>query len=322
MSNRIEHTLLGDIGATNARFALFGNGVLGPVKVFEVAHFARFPDAVSAFLRENCGPVVVTSALFAIAGPVQGERCLLTNCSWTIDVQELRTRFNWAKARLVNDFEATAFSLPCLTATDLYGIGGGRAVSGAPRVVLGPGSGLGVSCLVTGSQGAVAIASEGGHATLAGMSSREDAIIHFLRQRFGHVSVERTVSGPGLENIYQAIASLDRKHVPSITAAEITKNALDGGSPIAHSALETFCAFLGAFAGNIALTFGARGGVYIAGGIAPRIVEFMARSEFRLRFEAKGRFRPYLETIPSNVIMHSAATFLGLKFLVASNTDA
>jgi glucokinase len=321
MSKYFARTLLGDIGATNARFALLGNGGLGPVKAFEVAHFARFPDVVSAFLKENCSQNVVANALFAVAGPIQRERCVFTNCSWTVDAQELRTMFNLAKVRLVNDFEATAFSLPYLTTADLYRMGSGRAVPDAPRVVLGPGSGLGVACLVTGSQGPVAIASEGGHATLAGTSSREDAIIHFLRQRFGHVSVERTVSGPGLENIYQAIAGLDRKDVPSITAAEITKNALNGESLIAAAALETFCAFLGSFAGNAALTFGARGGVYIAGGIAPRIVEFMARSEFRRRFEAKGRFRRYLEAIPSNVIVHSAATFLGLKSLVERNMD-
>jgi glucokinase len=181
--------------------------------------------------------------------------------------------------------------------------------------VLGPGSGLGVACLVPGGGKPVVLASEGGHATLASTCDREDKIIEQLRRRFGHVSAERVVSGDGLENIYQAIVALDGLTLEPRSAADITKRALSGDCQVAREALAIFCAFLGSFAGNVVLTFGARGGAYIAGGISPRILDFMVRSEFRNRFEAKGRFRPYLETVPSYVIVHPAAAFLGLRAL-------
>jgi glucokinase len=322
MGSSPEHMLLGDIGATNARLALLSNGVLGPVEWFTVADFARFTDAVDAFLERHCRHVSVREALLAVAGPVAEDRCVLTNCPWTIDAPELCAGFGFAKVRIFNDFEATARSLPQLTAADLYPLGGGAAVSGEPMAVLGPGTGLGVACFVPSSPNSVVIASEGGHATMAASSSREDAVIDHLRRQFGHVSAERVVSGLGLENLYRAVVALDGVDVPPRNAADITKAALDGNCPIARTALELFCAMLGTIAGNAALMFGARGGVYIAGGIAPRLTDFMARSEFRARFEGKGRLRTYLVSIPTSVIVHPAATFLGLRSIARRNFDA
>ena len=307
-----RHRLLGDIGATNVRFALLSNGVLGPIKWFTVADFPRFTDAVTAFLDCHCRHVSVRGALLAVAGPVNNDRCVLTNSAWTIDAPELCAAFSFAKVHILNDFEATALSLPLLTAADLYPVGGGKAVLGTPMAVLGPGTGLGVACFVPGSQSSIVIASEGGHATMAATSDREDAIIAYLRQQFGHVSAERVVSGSGLENIYRAVIAIDRIEAPKRNAAEITNAALDG-CQVARAALDLFCAMLGTFAGNVALMFGARGGVFIAGGIAPRLTEYIARSEFRARFEHKGRFRQYLASIPSSIIVHPAATFMGLR---------
>jgi glucokinase len=309
-----KHVLLGDIGATNARFALLSNGALGPVKSFDVASFARFEDATATFLKDHCQQIEITNALLAIAGPVKGQRCELTNCSWVMDARELRETFKF-EARIVNDFEAVAFSLPSLTAADAVGIGGGKPEPGEPMAVLGPGTGLGVACLVPGFAKPIVVSSEGGHATLAGVCDREDEIIKQLRKRFGHVSAERLISGDGLENIFQAVVALDGLDLAPRSATDITARALSGECQVAHEALALFCAFLGSFAGNVVLNFGARGGAYIAGGISPRILNFMARSEFRNRFEAKGRLRSYLETIPSYVIVHPAAAFLGLKFL-------
>ena len=311
MSSRSTYTLLGDIGATNARLSLLVNGAFGPVAGFEVARYPKFADAVAEFLQPHENGTQVTQALIAAAGPVEGGRCALTNCPWIIDAAELKSTFGLARAHVVNDFEATARSLSRLTEKDLWPIGRGQAVQGAPVVVLGPGTGLGVAGLI----GEMVVATEGGHATMAGASRREDALIDHLRQEFGHVSAERLISGAGLENIYRATVALDGAQVPPRTAAEITKAALAGTCPSARAALEAFCAFLGAFAGNVALTFGARGGVYIAGGIAPRIGAFIADSAFRARFEAKGRFRSYLEAIPTNIIIHPAATFVGLASL-------
>jgi glucokinase len=306
--------LLGDIGATNARFALLTNGVLGPVKNFDVASFARFIDAAAIFLKDHGQQSDVGEAILAVAGPIEGQRCVLTNCSWTIDAHEVREAFGFA-TRVVNDFEAVAFSLPSLTAADVVKIGGGEREVDAPMAVLGPGTGLGVACLLPGVGKPVVIASEGGHATLAGSSDREDEIIRQLRRRFGHVSAERLVSGDGLENIYQAIVALDGLALAPQSATEIAKSALGGDCAAAREALEKFCAFMGSFAGNVVLTFGARGGAYIAGGISPRILDFIGKSSFRDRFEAKGRFRPYLEAVPSYVIVHPAAAFVGLKSL-------
>ena len=310
-----KRILLGDIGATNARFALLVDGQLGPVKSFDVVGFPRFTDAAAIFLKEHCDRADVTEAVLAVAGPVEADRCVLTNCSWVIDARELYQTFG-VEARIINDFEAVAHSLPSLTAADLVKIGGGKAEPGAPMVVLGPGTGLGVAGLVLRLGTPMVIPSEGGHATFGGTGGdREDDIVKHLRQQFGHVSAERVISGEGLENIYQAIVALDRLNLVPQSAAEITKRALSGDCQVAREALEQFCAFLGSFAGSVVLMFGARGGAYIAGGISPRILDFMSQSEFRSRFEAKGRFRPYLERVPTQVIVHPAAAFLGLASL-------
>ena len=161
--------------------------------------------------------------------------------------------------------------------------------------VLGPGTGLGVACLVPASDGPAVIGGEGGHATMAATSPREDAIIDYLRRQFGHVSAERVVSGSGLENLYHAIVALDGVDAPKRSAPEITKAGSNGTCPLSRMALELFCGMLGTIAGNVGLMFGARGGVYIAGGIAPRITDFIAHSEFRARFEGKGRLRTLVD---------------------------
>jgi glucokinase len=267
-----KHRLLGDIGATNVRFALLSNGVLGPIKWFTVADFPRFTGAVATFLDRHCRQVSVCEALLAVAGPVENNRCVLTNSEWTIDAPELCAAFSFARVHILNDFEATALSLPLLTAADLYPVGGGEAALGAPMAVLGPGTGLGVACFVPGS--------------------------HIVS---------------GLENLYRAVIAIDGIEAPKRNAAEITNAALDGTCPAARATLDLFCAMLGTFAGNVALMFGARGGVFIAGGIAPRLTEYIAHSEFRPRFEHKGRFREYLVSIPTSIIVHPAATFMGLR---------
>jgi glucokinase len=316
MSAFPESVLLGDIGATNARLALVTDSILAPMSSFEVARFARFTDVVGRFLGDYPSQGRVGHALFAIAAPIDGARGVLTNSSWVIDTAELQTLFGF-RSQLFNDFEAVAHSLPLLETADLAKIGGIAANKTGPMAVLGPGTGLGVACLVPRADKPIVIQSEGGHATLAGICDREDRIVHQLRQHFGHASAERALSGPGLENIYQAIGALDKLEMPLRTAMQITQSALRGECKTAVEALNTFCALLGSFAGNVALTFGARGGVYIAGGISPRIVDFMRRSQFRARFEAEGRFREYLKSIPVHVITHPAAACIGLKSILS-----
>jgi glucokinase len=309
----VKLVLLGDIGATNARFALASKDKLGEVRSFEVGQYPQFIDALAVFLKEVSSPI--THSVIAVAGPVVEQRAKLTNEAWTIDADELERTFG-LRARIINDFQAVALSLPLLRSEDLVGIGGGKIEEGTPKAVLGPGTGLGVACLANSPADLVIISSEGGHATLAGTCEREDRIIQYLRDKFGHASAEREISGSGLENLYQAIAAVDGLTVGTPSAAEITNHALTRDCEIAYEALHTFCAFLGSFAGNVALTFGAKGGIYIAGGISPRILKFLAGSEFRSRFESKGRFRSYLEAVPSYVIVHPAAAFLGLQSLL------
>jgi glucokinase len=156
---------------------------------------------------------------------------------------------------------------------------------------------------------------------MSGTCLREDAIIDYLRGEFGHVSAERMASGVGLENLYRAVVALDGLEAPRRTAPEITKAGLDGACSVSRMALELFCRMLGTVAGNVALTFGARGGVFIAGGIAPRMTDFIARSEFRAQFEHKGRFRSYLQSVPTSIIIHPAATFVGLRIVADRASD-
>jgi glucokinase len=319
MSTFPECVLLGDIGATNARFALATESLIGPVTTFEVNRFARFTDVVNLFLRDHSDRSRLRHALFAIAAPIDGERCVLTNSPWVIEAAELQAIFG-LQAELLNDFAAVANSLPLLGPADLAKLGGVAGDKTSPMAVLGPGTGLGVACLIRRGDKRVVIASEGGHATLAATCDREDQIIQHLRQRFGHVSAERALSGPGLENIYRAIGAVDKVEIALQNATQITRSALRGECNIAVEALNVFCAFLGSFAGSVALTFGARGGVYIAGGISPRIVDFMRRSQFRVRFEAKGRFQQYLKSIPVHVITHPAAAFIGLKSFLSARS--
>jgi glucokinase len=318
MTTSRDQVLLADIGGTNARFALLADGMVGPVDHVAVSDF---PDAGSAIARFLAGPargVTVTAATLGVAGPVENNRCRVTNSHWVVDGDALAATFGFAAVRLLNDFEALAWSLPLLTGTDLQPVGGGRALAGAPIVVIGPGTGLGTACFVHGDGGPMVIAAEAGHATLSGTSLREDAVIDWLRRRFGHASAERALSGGGLQNLYEAIAAIDGVDVPPRDAAAICAVAHDGSCPVCGAALAMFCAMLGGVAGNLALTFRARGGVYIAGGMVPRFADMLERSDFRTHFVAKGRYRAYLEAIPTSIIMRPDTAFIGLKVFTES----
>ncbi|RIK96678.1 MAG: glucokinase [Proteobacteria bacterium] len=313
MAGSANRTVLGDIGGTNARFALVTDGEIGLVETLAVAGYPDFEEALAAFLAHHRDETPVSGAMFAVAGAVAANRSMLTNSGWIIDAARLKDRFGLQSARVVNDFEAVAWSLPHLLPRDLFAIGGGGQVADAPAVVFGPGTGLGLACLVPRAGDFFVVTTEAGHATLPGADAREDAVIAHLRERFGHVSVERVLSGPGLANLYRALAAVDGLSVPPRDPGEITVAALRGTCPTSREAVDMFCAMLGTVAGNVALTFGARGGVYIGGGIAPRLSTYLAGSQFRARFEAKGRFRAYVAAISSCVIMHPDPAFIGLQ---------
>ena len=291
---------------------------MGPIEVRAVADYPRAADAVADFVERHRQSGPIMAAAIGVAGPVEDGRCDFTNSDWVVDAAELRAEFGFRQVRVVNDFEATAWSLTRLAPSDLFSLGGGSGRKGAPQVVLGPGTGLGVACLVPGSPPNV-IATEGGHASLATTDQRQDGIVQHLRTRFAHISAERALSGDGLVNLHDAIAAIDRLSVPNRDSQQITEAALDGSCPVCREVLDMFCALLGAFAGDMALMFGARGGVFIAGGIAPRFTDHLARSAFRAHFEAKGRLRDYLAAIPVHVILQPHPAFIGLAALLEND---
>jgi glucokinase len=316
-----DQVLLGDIGGTNARFAILADDRIGSIETLAVRDYPHFADSVLAFLSRHPETRAFARMFLACAGPIENGRCELTNSSWIVDAADLRASFNCAAVRVINDFEALAWSLPILESSDLFTIGIGGADRTASMAVLGPGTGLGVACHALSSAGEIVIASEGGHATLPATCRREDAIIEHLRNRFGHVSVERVLSGDGLVNLYEAIAAIDHLSAARRNAASITAGAIEGGCPICREALDLFCATLGSVAGDVALTFAAKGGVFIAGGIAPRIIEYLRDSQFRARFESKGRSKSYLANIATSVIVRPDPAFLGLKRLARMTPD-
>jgi glucokinase len=253
----------------------------------------------------------------AIASAITGDRVAMTNHPWSFSVRELKARFAFERLEVINDFTALALALPRLAPEDRQAVGGGAPVAGAPLGVLGPGSGLGVSGLVPSGKGWIALTGEGGHATMAPATDRESAVLDRMRQHFDHVSAERALSGPGLVNLYNTLAVIDGVPAKGYTAAQITDLAIRAEDPLCVETTTMFCAMLGTMAGNLALTLGARGGVYIGGGIVPKLGQVFLDSPFRERFEAKGRLHSYLEQIPTFVVTHPLPAFLGCAALLA-----
>jgi len=309
--------VLADIGGTHVRFAVLSDGRLGDIVHMDVRDYPQFGDALAAFLAGQAQRYAIRAAILAVAGAIEGERCELTNSKWVVDAAELRARFGFQGVRIINDFEAIAWSLPHLPADALRKVGGGAAVAQAPMAVLGPGTGLGVAAYVPHDAGGIVLRSEGGHTSLPAGSAREDAIVDRLRQRFGHVSVERALSGPGLENLYHAIASLDGVTVPERNAAAISQAGIEGSCPVSRAALDTFCALLGDVAGNFALAFAAQGGVFVGGGVTYHLHDYLRHSQFRARFEAKGRMAHFVAPIPTFLIVQHDTAFIGLCALAS-----
>jgi glucokinase len=311
----MSNCLLADIGGTRARFALQSGSRVGPIESMATGEYASAIDAIRHFLNQQHDAASVDSAVIAAAGPVEGGRCALTNARWILETDELKRTFGWRAVNIVNDLEALAWIAPLLGPSDVQSVGRGSEVAAEPVAVIAPGTGLGMACFIPGGDRERVLASEGGHATLAATDAGEAAIIEVLGRRYGHVSAERVLSGPGLVNLYGALGELEGSDEQLLTAERITRAALDGSSARARQALDTFCSFLGSVAGSAALMFRATGGVLIAGGIVPRIVDYLPRSNFRARFESKGRFRAYLEGVSTRVIMRSDPAFLGLQAL-------
>jgi len=307
--------LLADIGGTNARFAILADGMVCAIARMAVGDYHSFAAALSAYLGNMRGAGLIRSAILGVPGAIQNGRCQSTNNPWVIDAAELRAAYGFSVVRLLNDFEAVAWSLPHLSGDKLLRIGGRQAVEGAPIAALGPGTGLGMAANIPHGQNHIVLSSEGGHSTMAAATEREDAVIAHLRQRFGHVSAERVLSGAGLENLHEALAVLEGIVLPKRRAAEITRDGIQGTCSTSRAAIDMFCAMLGTAAGNLALTLGATGGMYIAGGILRHMPDYLASSQFYERFKDKGRFREYLEPIPVHLVLDENVAFAGLRKL-------
>jgi len=312
--------LLADIGGTYARFTLeVAPGEFAHAASLRCADHADFHAAVAAYLSGVPAALAedLEHAAIAIANPVEGDQVRMTNYPWQFSIEQMRQRLHLTTLVVVNDFTALAMALPRLKASQRRQIGGGKPREGSVIGLIGAGSGLGVSGLIPAGDGWVALGTEGGHASFAPHDEREIVILRHALTYFPHVSFERLLSGPGLALIHAALAEHAGLAAAPLNAPEITRRALDLGDALCTETLDAFCAILGTAASNLAVTLGAFGGIYIGGGIVPRLGEYFDRSPFRARFEDKGRFRGYLQAIPTFVITAEHATFVGASAILA-----
>jgi glucokinase len=315
-----ELRLLADIGGTNARFALATqSGEFVHIKVLGCSDYATLSDAISAYLdmAGDSGAAVasIRHAAFAIANPVEGDLVSMTNHHWSFSINRLRDAHTLDSLLVVNDFAALAMALPHLQDDQKVRVGtAGVLIPNRPIGLIGPGTGLGVAAVIPVGQGRyIALPGEGGHASFAPCSKQESDILEFLRQEFGHVSAERLLSGMGLELIHRALTG------QRMDAPDITNGALDGSCDDCVATVEQFCAILGSMAGNVALTLGATGGMFIGGGIVPRLGNLFTESSFRERFEGKGRLSPYLQRIPTWLITEQYPALSGVAAMLADH---
>ena len=297
--------LLADVGGTNARFAwqTAPGAPVTDVRVLACADFPTLQTAMQAYL-DGLGRGRPAMAAIAIANPITGDQVRMTNHHWAFSQAAVKAEFGLSHLRLLNDFTALALALPDLPASELRQVGGGAGEPDKAKALLGAGTGLGVSGLVPdGSGGWVPLEGEGGHVTLPAVSARERLVMDGLARLHGRASAERLCSGQGLVDAFTLLCEADGVALSGLSsAAAVTDAALKARQPQALEALNMLCAMLGSVAGNLALTLGARGGVYVGGGIVPRLGSWFDTSPFRQRFEAKGRFQGYLKDIPVWVI--------------------
>ncbi len=320
--------LLADIGGTNARFALeTAPGVVRAIVTLACADYRRFEDCLLAYLDDQrCSQV--RHAVIAIANPVGQDTVAMTNHHWSFSIAAARAELRLDTLLVVNDFAALAMAVPSLAPSDLATIGGGTARARAVIGLVGAGTGLGVAGLIPAEGRWIALQSEGGHVAFSPSDERELAVLRYCWKRYTHVSAERLVSGPGIGLIYQALA--EWRGAPDgidLSTETIVARALAGADPLCMEALDCFCGMLGTVAGNVAVTLCAHGGIYIGGGVIPRLGSYFATSPFRARFESKGRFSAFNAQIPSLLItapypaLTGAATLLS-QHLAARSHDA
>lgn len=291
--------LVGDIGGTNARFALWKDQQLASVQVLSTADFACPEDAIGVYLKGlGLAPGAIGAVCLSVAGPVSGDEFRFTNNHWRLSRKAFCQALQLEQLLLVNDFSAMALGMTRLQPEEFRVVCAGTPEPLRPAVVIGPGTGLGVGTLLDQGQGRwAALPGEGGHVDLPLSSPRETQLWQHLYNEIGHVSAETVLSGGGLPRLYRAICAVDG-HAPTLDTPQAITAAGLAGDPIAREVLEQFCCWLGRVAGNNVLTTGARGGVYIVGGVIPRFADFFLDSGFARCFADKGCMSEYFQGIP------------------------
>ncbi len=309
--------LIADIGGTNARFALVDEGSVSPQheRTLLCANYRTLVDAVLAYMDEASQPMPETASL-AIATPVSKDRIVMTNHVWDLSIEETRKTLGLKSLKVLNDYTALALALPYLGDDDYNKVGRGTAVDKQTVAVLGPGTGLGVSGAIYTGDYWLPLQSEGGHVSYGPLNHRETEVIGIIRKYHNFVSAETLVSGPGLVLLYESIAKCDGVEHELLSPEKIANKALMGTDDSAEKAVAMFCGILGSIAGNLALTLGARGGVFVGGGIMPKLGDYFDTSPFRSRFENNGRFSKYLSEIPTNVITSKYPALIGAAVAV------
>ncbi|HSY26058.1 MAG TPA: glucokinase [Burkholderiaceae bacterium] len=310
--------LLADIGGTNARFALErGKGEIDDVVTFSCADYGEFTHAVQAYL-ERCASAPIRHAVVAIANPVSGDFIKMTNHHWEFSIDATRRALNFDTMLVVNDFAALAMAVPALEQQQFEQVGRGMARPQGVIGLVGAGTGLGVAGLIPATGRWLTLESEGGHVAFSPSDERELAVLQYCWQRYDHVSAERLVSGPGIALIYQALNAQQATPMEaSLDTAAIVARALSGVDALCRETIDCFCGMLGTVAANVAVTLCAKGGIYIGGGIIPRLGDCFATSPFRARFESKGRFSAFNAQIPTFVITAPFPAFLGASTILA-----
>ncbi len=319
--------LLADIGGTNARFALErAPGQIDTIQTLRCADFAEFALAVEAYIAANAisstgnQQSTIRHAAIAIANPVHGDEIKMTNHHWAFSIETTRRRLQLDTLLVVNDFTALSMALPHLEHEHCVQVGGGKSLAGGVIGLVGAGTGLGVGGLIPTEGRWIALGSEGGHVSFAPGDAREAAILAYCWRTFPHVSAERLVSGPGIEMTYRALADMHGNANPEpLQTAQIVERALADSDPICAETLECFCSMLGTVAADVAVTLGTLGGIYIGGGVVPRLGEYFASSPFRTRFESKGRFGEYTAKIPTYIITAPYPAFVGVAAILAEH---
>ena len=305
--------LLGDIGGTNARWAwqASAGAELQDVSVQPCEASASIQESAANYLASHGHKNPVWAGI-GIATAITGDEVRLTNSAWRFSISEFQKAMALERCLVINDFTALAMSLPALKPGDLRALGGAAAVQGATIALLGPGTGLGVSGLVPDAAGRYsALSGEGGHVTLSASDDTEANLLSILRKKFEHVSAERVLSGSGLVNMYEAVCALEGLPALTLEPADVTDAAIAGSDAQCVQAVHYFTRFLGNVAGNLALTLGSLGGVYIGGGVVPRLGAAFDATVFRQSFESKGRYRAWLSTLPVWVITASTPALVG-----------